>query len=162
MTEAHPVVVSGVGTSAFGQFPDQPATDLAAEAIMEALDDAGVAAGDIDAVYLGSVFGPPGIASRVVAAAGLAGVPTLRLEAACASGTAAFHEAREAVRLGRHERVLAVGVEQLSTVFRGPIVPEATDAEGRAGLAMPALYALQADRYLHQWGHDASLSLIHI
>ena len=161
MTEARPVVVSGVGTSAFGQFPDQPATDLAAEAIIEALDDAGVAAGDIDAVYLGSVFGPPGIASRVVAAAGLAGVPTLRLEAACASGTAAFHEAREAVRLGRHERVLAVGVEQLSTVFRGPIVPEATDPEGRAGLAMPALYALQADRYLHQWGHDAS-QLAHV
>ena len=155
------MVVSGVGTSGFGRFPQREATELAVEAIVEALDDARVTPGDIDAVYLGSVFGPPGIANRVVAAAGLAGIPTLRLEAACASGTVAFHEAREAVRLGRHERVLAVGVEQLSTVFNGPIIPEATDAEGRAGLAMPALYALQADRYLHQWGHDAA-DLAHV
>ena len=154
MADGREVVVAGVGTSGFGRFPDRAATDLAVEAVVEALHDARVTADDIDAVYVGSVFGAPGIASRVAAAAGLAGIPTLRLEAACASGTAAFHEARESVRLGRHERVVALGVEQLSTVFAGPIVPEATDVEGRAGLAMPALYALQADRYLHQWGHE--------
>lgn len=147
-------VVSGVGTSGFGQWPDLGAPDLAVEAITEALADAGVTAADIDAAFVGSVFGAPGVANRALAAAGLAGVPTIRLEAACASGTVAFHEAVESVRHGRYERVLALGVEHLSSVFAGPIVPEASDPEGAAGLAMPALYALQADRYLHQWGHD--------
>jgi len=161
MIEPRPVVVAGVGTSGFGRWPQRHAPELSNEAIHEALADAGTTAADIDAVYVGSVFGAPGVASRVVAAAGLAGAPTYRIEAACASGTVAFHEAYQAIRLGRHERVLAVGVEQLSTIFGGAIVPEPTDPEGRAGLALPALYALQADRYLHQWDQPGSL-LAHV
>jgi acetyl-CoA acetyltransferase len=157
MPESRPAVVAGVGTSGFGRWPRRQATELSSEAIHEALADADITAADIDAVYVGSVFGAPGIASRVVAAAGLGGIPTYRIEAACASGTVAFHEAYQSVRLGRHECALAVGVEQLSTVFGGAITPEATDPEGRAGLALPALYALQADRYLHRWDQPATL-----
>ena len=36
----------------------------------------------------------------------------------------------------------------MTNEFEGPIVPENTDAEGRAGLALPALYAMAASRYL--------------
>jgi len=43
-----------------------------------------------------------------------------------------------------------VGMEQMSTLFTGPILPEDTDAEGRSGLAMPALYAMAAHRWLHE------------
>ncbi len=144
--------ISGVGTSSFGRFPARRIEELAWEAITEAIDDAGLMPGEIDAAYVGSVFGPPGIANRVLAGVGLAGIPTFTTEAACASGTVALHEADQAVRAGRFGRVIAVGVEQLSTRFAGPIVPEPTDPEGRAGLAMPALYALQASRYLQEWG----------
>jgi acetyl-CoA C-acetyltransferase len=154
-------VVAGVGTSDFGRWPALSAPQLAVRAIDEAVADAGIELGDIDAVYVGSVFGAPGIASRCLAAAGLAGVPALRLEAACASGTVAFHEAAHAVRSGRYRTVLALGVEHLSSVFSGPIVPEVTDPEGASGLALPALYALQADRYIRQWGHDPAL-LAHV
>lgn len=155
------VGVAGVGTSAFGRFPEVRIESLGWEAVAEALDDAGISAADVDAAYVGSVFGAPGVANRVLAGVGLAGIPTYRIEAACASGTVAFHEAWTAVGSHRYDCVIAVGVEQLSTRFAGPIVPEASDPEGRAGLALPALYALQANRYLHRFGHDASL-LAHV
>lgn len=156
----NPVIV-GVGTSGFGRFPTARIESLAHTAVIEALDDAGLAPRDIDAAYVGSVFGPAGIANRVVAGVGLAGIPVYRIEAACASGTVALHEAQRAVRSGLHRRVIAIGVEQLSVLFDGPIVPEATDPEGRSGLALPALYALQANRYLSDHGLDPSV-LAHV
>jgi acetyl-CoA acetyltransferase len=151
------VGIAGVGTSQFGRFPDRRAEELAWEAIIEAIDDSGFAPSEIDAAFVGSVFGPPGLANRVLAGAGLGGIPTFKIEAACASGTVALHEAQQAVASGRYERVVAVGVEQLSTQFAGPIVPELGDPEGRAGLAMPALYALQASRYLQEFDVDPAL-----
>lgn len=151
------VGISGVGTSSFGRFPERRIEELAWEAIAEAIDDSGLAPADIDAAFVGSVFGPPGVANRVLAGAGLGGIPTFKIEAACASGTVAFHEAQHAVASERYDRVIAVGVEQLSTQFAGPIVPELSDPEGRAGLAMPALYALQASRYLQEFDVDPAL-----
>ncbi|MEX2627275.1 MAG: thiolase family protein [Ilumatobacteraceae bacterium] len=150
------VWITGVGTSSFGRLADQTPGDLVATAVTEAMDDAGVTPADLDAIYLGSVFGAPGIANRVTDHAGLHGVPIIRLEAACASGTSAFHEAVQNVGHGRFRTVLAVGVEHMSSTFpRGPIVPEPTDREQRTGLALPALYALQAHRYLHDTGTPA-------
>jgi len=70
------------------------------------------------------------------------------LENACASGTTALVEGHEAVRTGRYRRVLALGLEQMSTFFGGAIHPESSDAEGVSGLALPALYAMAAHRYL--------------
>ena len=53
---------------------------------------------------------------------------------------------------GRYERVLAVGVETMTLHFGGAIHPEATDREGRQGMAMPSIYAMSASRYLHEFG----------
>lgn len=142
------VAVRGVGTTSFGRFPERRIEELAWEAALEALDDAGTEPAAVEAVFVGTVFGPPGVAVRILRGLGIGEVPVLTLENACASGTTAYHEAVEAVALGRYTTTLVVGVEQLSTVFDGPIVPETTDAEGRAGLALPALYALSAQRYL--------------
>lgn len=149
--------IAGVGTSSFGRFPERRIEELAWEAIGEAIGDSGIAPEKIDAAFVGSVFGPPGVANRVLAGAGLGGIPAFKIEAACASGTVALHEAQQAVASGRYENVIAVGVEQLSTQFAGPIVPELGDPEGRSGLAMPALYALQASRYLQEFDVDPTL-----
>lgn len=144
------VVIAGVGTSAFGKQPDLSASELVWSAVTEALEDAEV--GAVDAVYLGTVFGAPGTAQRALHRLGLVDVPVVAVENACASGTTAYHEAFKSVELGRYERVLAVGVEHLTSVFTGAIVPEPSDVEGRSGLAMPALYALAASRYLEVHG----------
>ena len=146
------VSVWGVGTSAFGRFPERRVESLAWEAIGEAMTAAGVGPTDIDAVFVGTVFGPPGVAIRVLRGTGIGGVPVVTIEAACASGTAAYHEAVTSVAGSRYGVVLALGVEHLSSLFTGAIVPEATDAEGAAALPLPGLYALQAQHYLAEYG----------
>lgn len=152
MTRTHDVAVQGVGTSGFGRFQDQRVETLAWQAVAEAVQDAGVRPEDIDAMIVGSVFGPPGIATRVQRGLGLPSIPLWTVEAACASGTAAYHRAVEAVGAGEYETVLVLGVDQMSTLFTGAIVPEASDPEGAAGLPLPGLYALQAQRYLGTQG----------
>lgn len=86
---------------------------------------------------------------RAIHGYALTGIPIITIENACASGTSALHEAAVAIRQGRYERVLVLGVEQMSTMFKGPIMPQQTDTEGRTGLAIPSLYAMEASRWLH-------------
>ena len=93
------VAVHGVGTSHFGRQPDRTLADLAWDAVREALADAGT--DEVAAVYVGTVFGAPGVAQRVLSALGITGIPVLTLEDACASGTTALVEGHEAVRRGR-------------------------------------------------------------
>lgn len=146
--------VSGVGTSFFGKQPNTSPAELAWAAIGEAFADAGTddpAGGHpIEAVYVGSVFGEPGVAMRALQGYALTGVPIVTVENACASGTSALNEAVRAIEAGRYERVLVLGLEQMSTLFKGPIIPQQTDTEGRTGLAMPSLYAMEASRWLHE------------
>lgn len=144
--------VYGVGTSAFGRQPETSAAELGWQAVIEAVTDAALEpGGGPDAVYVGSVLGAPGVAQRTLHSLGIVGVPVIAVENACASGTTAYHEAVAAVELGRYRTVLALGVEQLSTLYgAGAILPEPSDPEGRAGLTQPAHYALTASRYLAQ------------
>lgn len=144
--------VWGVGTSDFGVFSDQRVETLGWQAVSEAIRDAGIAPDEIDAIVVGSVFGPPGVATRIQRGLGIGGVPMWTIENACASGTSAFHEAVNAVVKERYRCVLVIGVDQMSTLFTGAIVPEATDPEGAAGLPLPGLYALTAARYMDVHG----------
>jgi acetyl-CoA C-acetyltransferase len=83
---------------------------------------------------------------------GIAGLPISIYENACASSTQAFHEAQTAIAADRYGSVLVVGVEQLTTRFAGAIPVEQSDPEGRAGLGLPALYAMSATRYQAEYG----------
>ncbi|MHA6783675.1 thiolase family protein [Pseudonocardia saturnea] len=145
-------MVWGVGTSDYGLFPERRVESLAWGAVAEAVRDAGITPGEIDAIVVGSVFGPPGVATRVQRGLGIPGVPMWTVENACASSTSAYHEAVEAVRFGRFGCVLVLGVDQMSTLFSGAIVPEATDPEGASSLPLPGLYALGAQRYVQEFG----------
>jgi acetyl-CoA acetyltransferase len=148
------VSIYGVGTSAFGRQPEKLPAELAWQAVAEALDDAGDV--HIDACFVGTVFGAFGVAQRALSGVGITGVPIVTVENACASGTTAFHEARQSILSGRYEHVLALGIETLTPMFRGPITPEATDTEQATGLLLPALYALSASRYMAETGASVS------
>lgn len=153
--------ITGVGTSFFGKQPDLHPNELVWRAVSEALAEAGDPA--IDAIYLGTVFGAPGVAQRALHHLGLTKIPIITVENACASGTTAFHEAAKMVELGRFENVLAVGVEKMTDNFAGAIHPESTDPEGRSGLALPSLYALAATRYQALYGlTDEDLALVSV
>jgi acetyl-CoA acetyltransferase len=138
--------IHGVGTSDFAKQPQLSAGDLVATAVREALADAG--ADSVEAAYVGTCFGEPGIAPRTLHRLGIVEIPIVTVENACASGTTAFHLACGAVGSGQYERVLALGVETMTSYFSGAIVPELTDAEGASGMALPSLYAMSASRYL--------------
>ena len=150
----------GVGTSPFGRQSERLPAELAWEALSEALADAGIEVGDdgggIEAAYVGTVFGSLGVAQRAMSGAGLAGIPIVTVENACASGTTALHEAGEAILAGRYERVVVAGVEHLTSIFEGPIAPDPTDAEGAGGLLFPGLYAMSASRYMYEHGTSPS------
>jgi acetyl-CoA C-acetyltransferase len=153
--------ITGVGTSFFGKQPDLHPNELVWRAVAEALAEAGERT--IDAIYLGTVFGAPGVAQRALHHLGLTNIPIITVENACASGTTAFHEAAKMVELGRFENVLAVGVEKMTDNFAGAIHPESTDPEGRSGLALPSLYALAATRYQALYGlTDEDLALVSV
>lgn len=153
--------IKGVGTSLFGKQQDLHPSQLVWRAVLEAVSDASIDAGDIEAVYLGTVFGAPGVAQRALHAIGIVGVPIITVENACASGTTALHEAVSAVELGRFGTVLALGVEKMTDQFAGAIHPETTDIEGRSGLALPSLYAMAATRYQQVHGvTDEELAMV--
>ncbi len=139
--------IHGVGTSRFAKQPQRGAPELVAEAVREALADAG-GGQPVEAAFVGTCFGEPGIAPRSLHRLGIVDLPIVTVENACASGTTAFHLAAEAVASGRYGRVLALGVETMTGYFDGAIIPEATDVEGAAGMALPSLYAMSASRYL--------------
>lgn len=116
-----PVVAAGVGMTAFGRRPEVELRALAAEAAAAALDDAGMAAGDVDLVIAGNciagLLGGQEMIRGQVALAGtaLAGTAVLNVENACATSASAVHLARMAVASGEHEVVLALGSEKLNT-----------------------------------------------
>jgi len=142
--------IRGVGTSLFGKQPELTASELIWAAVTEALTDSDLE--QPDAVYVGTCFGEPGIAQRALHRMGITGLPISVMENACASSTHAFHEASLAVNSGRYDNVLVVGVEHLTSRFSGAIPVDPRDFEGRAGLGLPALYAMSASRYQDQYG----------
>ncbi|MCZ4519450.1 thiolase family protein [Rhodococcus ruber] len=134
----------------FGKQPELTASQLIWTAVTEALSDAEL--DQPDAVFVGTCFGEPGIAQRALHRMGITGLPITVMENACASSTHAFHEAATAVDSGRYSNVLVVGVEHLTSRFSGAIPVDPRDFEGRAGLGLPALYAMSAARYQDRYG----------
>jgi benzoylsuccinyl-CoA thiolase BbsB subunit len=57
-----------------------------------------------------------------------------------------------AVASGCHDIVLVVGVEKLTKFGGGTLPLETEDWEVRQGMVMPALYAMRAQRYMHDYG----------
>lgn len=145
------VVVLGAGLHRFGRFPDKSLQDLGREAIKNALDDSGVPFKDIEVAYVGRVLAGMGAGLRVVSEMGQTGIPVINIEMACGSSTSAFREAYLSVANGVYETALVVGFEKMQ---RGMLqISEQTSYQTVMGLAvMPATYALQATRYMADYG----------
>ncbi len=156
------VAVIGIGKTAFGAFPDRDLRSLAVEAGRNALQDAEVEPGRIEAFYLGNFAGPSFVgqnhlAPYVAGALGITGVPATRFEAACASSGSAFFHAVSAVGAGLYDIVMVGGVEKM-TSQPTPKVAEIlagagdTNGEGKAGATFPALFGMIARRHMYQYG----------
>jgi len=155
------VAIVGTGHSKFGNRYDVNIAELAWEAIKQALEEAGVEQKDVEFVSFSNVGGwsSEGLASVVTLEyAGLTGAELYRVEAACASGSAAIKAAHDAIASGQADIAMAIGVEKMN---ESP-TPTVIEFIGRAGnffwefqnfgLTFPGYYALYATRYLAEYG----------
>ena len=111
--------VAGVGMTRFGKHLNVKLKHLAGEAIREALDDAGIAPGDIQAAYMGNAAagvlqGQEMIRGQaVLRELGIGRIPVVNVENACATSSTAFHQACAMVTLGAYDVALVCGYEKL-------------------------------------------------
>jgi acetyl-CoA acetyltransferase len=114
------VYVVGIDMIKFGRFPDRTPPNLAAEAALMALDDAGLTIDQIQALYCGNLAQANNmIGQRMLAEIGQTGMPVVNVANACATGATAFRDAWMSIKAGAYDLVLAVGVEQMGKGLLG-------------------------------------------
>ncbi|MGA8303060.1 MAG: thiolase domain-containing protein [Thermoplasmata archaeon] len=163
----HRAAIVGAGHTRFGALEAGPrallrtAVDGAFASVDRGVDRAAV--GEAFLATLGFGGWQIGNASAVLAEeAGLPGVPTTRVENACASGGSAIRAAVRSVERGEKDLALVVGLEKMTDVpsarrryWLG--VSGDTEWERLAGLTFAGVYGLIASRYLaeHPGSADA-------
>lgn len=146
------VYVVGIDMIKFGRYPDRTVPDLAAEAALMALDDAGLTIGQIQALWCGNLGQASGmVGQRMLAEIGQTGIPVVNVANACATGATAFRDAWLSVKAGLYDLVLAVGVEQMGKGLLGG--GGAVSAEGLIGSGtMPAMFSHIGMEHTRQYG----------
>ncbi|MFT4259370.1 thiolase family protein [Microbacterium sp.] len=135
----------------FGKYRSSSYVGLAVSPLVDALNSAGIDKRDVDAIYVGHSYGGMMTGQRITKEIGLGTVPTVNVDNACSSGATAVHEAWTAIAQGLIDVAVVIGVEKLTQFGGGalPLSPE--DREVKQGIIMPAVYAMRATRYLHDF-----------
>ncbi|MGB4593399.1 MAG: thiolase domain-containing protein [Coriobacteriia bacterium] len=151
--------IIGAGKTKFGP-TTYTLTQLLHQAITRALDDAGLRVTELGAFVVANFLGGPNNSQlhlNAVVAGLFPGVrmPGWRVEAACASGGVALHQA--ILSLSAYDPVLVVGVEKLSGLGGSELthnIGMAGDAEidQSQGLTFPGNYALIAQEHMRLHG----------
>ncbi len=156
------VAIIGVGQTKVGEHWDTSLRHLALEPLQAAMADAGVARAD--ALYVGNMLsgeltGQEHLGALVADFAGLRGIETFKIEAACGSGAAALRVGYVAVAGGLADIVIVVGVEKMTDTL-GPDTTTALamaadgDYEAAQGVSFVAINALLMRRYMHEYGYS--------
>ena len=107
--------ILGIHMTKFGKHPDKDTVDLAAEAAMAALADAGLSMRDVGVLAAGNLMNASGgIGQQLQKQVGQTGIPVYNVANACATGATALRTAIMAVKAGEVDVGLAVGVEKLA------------------------------------------------
>ncbi len=158
------VAILGVGMTRFGELWDRSFREIGIEAGFQALVDAKLSSGDLNALYLGnmasgSLIEQEHLAPLIVDYAGLAGhhLPAVRVEGGGASGALALHQGYLAVASGLYDFVVVGGAEKLTDVpdtEANRITNGTADHEWEVvfGATLPALWAMVARRHMHDFG----------
>lgn len=158
---AKKVAVIGVGHSKFGVRSDATIQEIAFEAVKNAFEDADIRQKDVEL----SVVGTAGTRTYELMPAvpineytGLQEKGPLRVEAACATGSAAVHTAYVNVASGQVDVAMAIGVEKMCEVDTATSMA----VGGRGGnylwefhlfgTSFPAYYALHATAHMAKYG----------
>ncbi len=144
------VYVVGVGMHRFNN-DALSVYDMAYDAGIAALDDAGLDFPQVGALYNGHIGGSIGTGVRVAKEFGLTGIPVTRVENASATGSCAFGEAVHAVAGGRVDVAMALGFDDLNRM--GGLGGASKRGMGAEDVMLPAaFFAMWATRRMHDHG----------
>jgi acetyl-CoA C-acetyltransferase len=158
------LAIIGTGMTQFGELWDSSWEDLVAQACNDAITSANIEIKDIDAGFFGNMNlsrfdGQDHLVARIPEILGINQV--FRTEAACASSSVALRLAATEVELaamkGKHKAILVSGFEKMTDQMTERVTnilagASHFDTEVMNGATFPGLYALLAQRYLHETG----------
>jgi acetyl-CoA C-acetyltransferase len=157
--------IVGWAHTPFGKLSGESVESLIVRVATDALADAGIAAGDVDEIVLGHFnagFSPQDFTASLVlqASPDLRFKRALRVENACATGSAAVHQGLKSIAARDARIVLAVGVEQMTAtpgpeighnLLKASYVREEADIDG--GFA--GIFGKIAGMYFQKWGDQS-------
>ncbi|MGI9371757.1 MAG: acetyl-CoA acetyltransferase [Hyphomicrobiales bacterium] len=155
----------------FGKIEGSDIESLMTSVVNGAINDAGIEAEDVSSIHVGAFnrgFQEQDFVSSLVLQANdaLRFKPAIRVENACATGSAAIHTALDRVNSGRSRFALVVGAEKM-TDTPGPELADALlsacyrkeESDVKGGFA--GIFAQIAQRYFQKYG-DQSAALARI
>lgn len=154
------VAIIGIGQTPVDEHWSKSLRELAGDAIVTAMNDAGVSTAE--ALYVGNMMS--GILSKqenlgalIADWVGLKGIEAMKVEAACGSGGAAVRQGVMAVASGLMDTVIVAGVEKMTEglpveVTAGLATAADADYESAQGLSFVAINALVMRRYMYEFG----------
>ncbi len=159
MSEAQ---IVGWAHTRFGKSEAADTMALMAEVVAPALAHAGVGPEDVDGIFVGAYnngFQSQDFQGALVAMGtpGLAHVPAVRLENACATGSAALYAAMDFIAAGRGRIALVVGAEKMTAIPPAAVGDvlltacyRAEEADVEGGFA--GIFGLIANTYFQRHG----------
>jgi acetyl-CoA acetyltransferase len=147
------VAVLGVGMTRFGVYRDRSNIDLAREAGLAALRDAGISFKDVGEAFVGYLGAMPMTGVRAMKEFGLTGLPVTHIENASATGLVAFRDAAWAVATGRCQVAMALGFDKMTEMSGGRGAGRGVGRDAIDSVILPAAYfSLWAMRRMHERG----------
>ena len=147
------VAIIGVGLHPFGRFGDKSAMEMGADAILTALEDAGIGWPDVQFAFGGSleVTNPDAVTGLV----GLTGIPFTAVFNACATSASAIQQTANTIRLGKYDIGVAVGMDKHPRgAFTGaPSILGLPDWYRETGQFLTTkFFGMKTNRYIHEHG----------
>lgn len=125
------VNVIGVGMTKFAKPGSSPEYyEMARDAGLNALKDAGIPYKEVEQAFVGYVYGDSTCGQRAVYELGLTGIPVVNVNNNCSTGSSALFLARQAIEGGLAECVLALGFEKME---KGALAAKFNDREPPMG-----------------------------
>ena len=155
-----PIAILGIGQTVIDEQWEKSIRDIAADAVINAMHDAGRESAEgvfVGNMMSGIINGQTNLGPLVADWAGLRGGDAVKVEAACASGAAAFRSALIAVGSGELESAIVVGVEKMTDrhpheVTAALATAADADYEVDMGVSFVGLNALMMRRYMYEYG----------
>ena len=159
--------ITGWAHSKFGVNSNQTSEDMIADVVQKAIDHAEISAKEIDAIFVGTFnngFQKQDFhgALPAVSQSDLRHVPAMRVENACATGSAAIHTAMNAIEAKKAKTTLVVGVEKMTDVSTekvGDILLGASyrPEEGSTKGGFTGVFATIAKSYFQKYGDKSDI-----